>query len=145
MNVTTANNSVELKIETEVQHLRTFVKEELNELRKQIATSRTIPQPSTCSGSCCTTSAIYVDSAQAHASQELMPNNANVREQASAVRPIGETSGMNLVQSTAFKAGDSITRILSSKRMTDNNLKVNIKTYSGGRIRTVESSIIKMA
>ncbi|MEW8547324.1 MAG: hypothetical protein AB2693_27770 [Candidatus Thiodiazotropha sp.] len=47
--------------------------------------------------------------------------------------------------STAFIAGDSITRILSTKKMTDSNLKVHVKTHPGARIRTVENSLIKLA
>ena len=45
----------------------------------------------------------------------------------------------------AFITGDSITQILSTKRMSDSGLKVNIKTHSGARIRTIENSVIKMA
>ena len=45
----------------------------------------------------------------------------------------------------AFIAGDSITQILSTKRMSDSDLKLNIKTHSGARIRTIENSVIKMA
>ena len=49
------------------------------------------------------------------------------------------------MRKTAFIAGDSITSILSTKRMSDQKLKVNVKTHSGGRVRTVENSLIKMA
>ena len=45
----------------------------------------------------------------------------------------------------AFIAGDSITQILSTQRMSDSGLKMNIKTHSGARIRTIENSLIKMA
>ena len=47
------------------------------------------------------------------------------------------------MRKTAFIAGDSITSILTTKRMSSEKLKVNV--HSGGRIRSVESSLIKLA
>ena len=49
------------------------------------------------------------------------------------------------MRKAAFIAGDSITSILSTKRMSDEKLKVNVKTHSGGRVRFVEHSLIKLA
>ena len=52
------------------------------------------------------------------------------------------------VQSRTFRAlilGDSVTRILSSRRMSDTDIKVKIKSHSGGRLQDIHNSITRMA
>jgi len=42
-------------------------------------------------------------------------------------------------QKSAFVAGDSITRILSSAKLSDNELNVKIRTHPGGRVKTIRA------
>ena len=44
----------------------------------------------------------------------------------------------------AFIAGDSMTSVLSSNKMSDSSVKVNIKTHSGGRVRIIKNTFIAM-
>ena len=41
-----------------------------------------------------------------------------------------------------FVAGDSITKILSAGRMSDNNVQTKIKSHPGGRVRAIETTIV---
>ena len=41
--------------------------------------------------------------------------------------------------------GDSVTRILSSKRLSDNDLIVKIESHSGGRLQDLHNSVTRMA
>ena len=43
---------------------------------------------------------------------------------------------------TAFIAGDSVTKILSTAKMCDDNLQVRIRSHPGGRVRTIENTIL---
>ena len=46
---------------------------------------------------------------------------------------------------TAFIAGDSMTRVLSTARMCNPNIDVKIKSHSGGRVRDVENTLIRLS
>jgi len=46
---------------------------------------------------------------------------------------------------SAFIAGDSMTRILSTAKMRDQRLDVKVKSHPGGRIRTIENCFIDLS
>jgi hypothetical protein len=48
-------------------------------------------------------------------------------------------------RNTAFIAGDSMTRVLSTARMCNPNIDVKIKSHSGGRVRDVENTLIRLS
>lgn len=136
MKSTTAHESVEDKIEAEIQDLKDSLLKELNEIKQQVESSRSIqntshqtPSTSTCNQP--------VAQKQKSATREMSKNveSANMNTSNKASEQVN----------TAFIAGDSITRILSTKRMSDSNLDIKIRTHSGGRVRTVENTIIKMS
>lgn len=45
----------------------------------------------------------------------------------------------------ALVLGDSITRVLSTNRMCDQNLRVAIKSHPGGRVKTAENTILNLS
>ena len=139
-----AKDGIEDKIELEIRDLKDVLLQEMHDLRKQIEISRTIQNKTT------TTSSSSVDRRENFIDPErdqptTVMSNHNSRHTINPAIPSTIENNGNSMENTAFIAGDSITQILSSKRMSDANLKVNIKTHSGGRIRTVENSVIKMA
>lgn len=139
-----ATDSVEQKLETEIQDLKDVLLKEMQELREQIEISRTIQSTSsTNTGSIMSRRENDRDTVRDQPA--IRPTDRSGRHTKNSAIPAAVENNINSMDNTAFIAGDSITQILSSKRMTDDNLKVNIKTHSGGRIRSVENSIIQLA
>ena len=143
----TSTDSVENKIECELQDFKDVVLEELWEIKSKIESSRAIQNSRSTS---------YIESSQR---SQLNTNNGTSKQNTTEPTPrntdeptpsnrqssnttINEQSNM---RKTTFIAGDSITSILSTKKMSDQKLKVNVKTHSGGRVRSVENSLIKLA
>ena len=141
MKATTAKESVEDKIESGVRDIKDTVLKEMQDLKKQIETSRAV-RISTVENS-----AGVQQTEQAH---QTIPQSNRTREN-NFNRNSANHTGLARSENTknrdsyVFIAGDSITQILSTKRNTDSSLKGNIKTHSGARIRTIENSVIKMA
>lgn len=139
MKHSSATDSVEDKVELEIRDLKDVLLQEIHDLRRQIELSRAIQTTNL-------TSTDRRENAIApETNQSTVTSVDNSRPSSNPARASAVQNNGNTLESTAFIAGDSITQILSSKRMTDANLKVNIKTHSGGRIRTIENSIIKLA
>lgn len=112
---------------------------EMRDLKTQIETSRAIQ-----SGASITNTTANQSQQEIHSTIRINAVHDDTRT-TDGERPSTSATVNPNVNSTAFIAGDSITQILSTKRMADTNLKVNIKIHSGGRIRTVEGSLIRMA
>ena len=139
----TSTDSVENKIESELQDFKDIVIEELREIKSKIESSRAIQNNRSTSDieSSQPLQVITNNGTSKQNTTEPTPRNRDEPRQSSNIT-INEHSNM---RKTAFIAGDSITSILSTKMMSDQKLKVNVKTHSGGRVRTVENSLIKMA
>ena len=72
-------------------------------------------------------------------------NNRQRTSQTTAVENRTENKQTDKSSKTAFIAGDSLTRILSRKRMVDSNLDIKIKSHPGGKIWDIENTVINMA
>ena len=142
MKATTAKESVEDKIESGVQEIKDIVMKEIHELRTQIETSRAVPTVSAENTAVIPQVENVIGPSRQTDSNSNRGSTDDTRED--HPRSAGSVNNANR-DIQAFIAGDSITQILSTKRMSDSDLKVNIKTHSGARIRTIENSVIKMA
>ncbi|MES9905541.1 MAG: GDSL-type esterase/lipase family protein [Sedimenticola sp.] len=72
-------------------------------------------------------------------------HNGNAQWQKVTNNKTHQNSNPNTNGCTAFIAGDSMTRILSRQKLCDANLDVKVRSLPGGRVRTVENTILKMA
>ena len=143
----TSTDSVENKIECELQDFKDIVSEGLREIKSKIESSRAIQNSRSTS---------EIESSQP---RQVITNEGTSKQNTTEPTPrsrdeptpssrqssnitINEHSNM---RKTAFIAGDSITSILSTKKMSDQKLKVNVKTHSENRVRSVENSLIKLA
>lgn len=131
--------SLEMKFDAEMTNLKSSVLKELNEM-KSIANTCTTPPTS---GQSHTPVNVKIPAST--------PVNSNVNTNQPSSSTMGRPSGISnnresntdpkTRQLKAFVAGDSITKRLSAKKMSDQNLTVKIKSNSGGRIESVEKSI----
>ena len=141
MKATTAKESVEDKIDTGVQEIKDTVMKEIHELRKQIESSRAVFSATAVNTAVTPLTETVSEPMPQPQRNSTRGSTDQTGDQSRSARPVNNTNR----DMQAFIAGDSITQILSTKRMTDSNLKVNIKTHSGARMRTIENSVIKMA
>ena len=114
---------------------------EIHELRTQIETSRAVPTFSAENTAVIPQVENVIEPSRQTDSNSIRGSTNDTRED--HPRSAGCVNNANR-DMQAFIAGDSITHILSTKRMSDSDLKVNIKTHSGARKRTIENSVIKM-
>lgn len=142
MKATTAKESVEDKSDSGVQEIKGTAMKEIHDLRKQIETSRAVFNRATAENAAVTP---LQETVSEPAPQNVRNSNRGSTGQNGDHSRSGRSVGNTNRDMQAFIAGDSITQILSTKRMSDSNLKVNIKTHSGARLRTIENSVIKMA
>lgn len=136
MKSTTANESIEAKIETEIHELKEVFLKEIQEIKNQVEKSMHSHIPTDCPKS----------NSSSQNPVKLTRTDNNTRGTENKNKANEESDGnSDRILSTGFIAGDSITRILSTKRISDTNLDIKIKTHSGGRVRSVENSILSMA
>ena len=148
INTTGLSDTIETKIETEMQDLKDDMRDfkdtvfdAINALKTQIEKSMTVTR--------------------------LCPNqvSSEVQQRAETQEPAETTaiaSGYQPVEITATEAernqrsansrpckafivGDSVTQILSSRRLSDSDLQVKIKSHSGGHLQDLHNSITRMA
>ena len=162
MQSSTSTESVENKIESELQDFKDIVLEELQEIKAKIESSRTL-QNNRITSNIESSQKLPVNKSKDTSDNQtsvptvrnrIEPAQSNSNEPAQRNRhestlengqPLNITNKHSSIRKAAFIAGDSITSILSTKRMSDEKLKVNVKTHSGGRVRFVEHSLIKLA
>ena len=142
MKATTAKESVEDKIESGVQEIKDIVMKEIHELCTQIETSLAVPTVTAENAAVIPPVENVIEPSRQTYSNSNRGSTDAIRDD--NPRSAGSVNNANR-DMQAFIAGDSITQILSTKRMSDSDLKVNINTHSGARIRTIENSVIKMA
>ena len=121
---------VENKIVSEVGDLKNSIMKELDEIKKQIGKSKTL------------TNKDCVDLTETPNSQQR-DNSSKIQTIISARQepsPIPKSR-----RHTAFIAGDSITRALSTGKMRDENLDVQIKTHPGAKVKTLESTFVHIS
>ena len=162
MQSSTSTESVENKIESELQDFKDIVLEELQKIEAKIESSRTL-QNNRITSDVESSQTVPVNKSKDTADNQtsvptvrnrIEPAQSNRNEPAQRNRhestlgngqPLNTTNEHSNMRKAAFIAGDSITSILSTKKMSDEKLKVNVKTHSGGRVRFVEHSLIKLA
>ena len=123
MDVNSKTDIVETKIENEVSELREAIFKELDDIKTQIKRS------------------------VLH-NEEKTPPRINKKSKTNKQTGINEEKsiqieGDNNRPVSVFIAGDSITKILSAGKMSDNRVKTKIKSHPGGRVRRIENTIIK--
>ena len=149
INSTGLSDTIESKIENEMQYLKDDMNdlkdnvfEAINGLRNQIEKSMTVTRLHHNQNNTEST-----QSAETHESIETTAT-ANANETQNQ-HPLERTdSYQQSTDSRTFRAlilGDSVTRILSSKRLSDKDLIVKIKSHSGGRLQDLHNSVTRMA
>ena len=149
MKTSTGCDLIETKLETEIQDLKDVLLKEIQEVRNQVEKSMLITRPAST-----IESAPNVQPVPSNTGSTLRPyTQQNNRQQNNRQRTSQTTAVENRTQNkqtaksikTAFIAGDSLTRILSCKRMVDSNLDIKIKSHPGGKIWDIENTVINMA
>ena len=149
INSTGLSDTIESKIENEMQCLKDDMKdwkdtvfEAINGLKIQVEKSMTVTRLQNNHNQNITES---TQGAEIQESIETaVTTNANENQD-----PLERNdSYQQTTDSRTFRAlilGDSVTRILSSKRLSDNDLIVKIKSHSGGRLQDLHNSVTRMA
>ena len=156
-----AQGSIQQKVETEISSLKDLVFKELGEIKEQLKcslaqTSTKITQstqtekaviPETYSNvlktPISTTKATQSDHTDKAATQETHSNVSKTPISTRAKDNNPPHSKETNHQYRVFIAGDSITKILSTRKMSNSKVNVKIKSHPGGRIRTVERTFIE--
>ena len=120
MKATTAKESVEDKIESGVQKIKDIVMKEIHELRTQIETSRAVPTVSAENTAVIPQVENVIEPFRQTDSNSNRGSTDDTRED--HPRSAGSVNNANR-DMQSFIAGDSITQILSTKRMSDSDLK----------------------
>ena len=120
------SEEVEDKIEAEVADLKKVIMNELKGIKIQIDKSKFFTSNDG-------------DKGTANRNSSKIPTIINARPET----PV--SSNPEKKRHSAFIAGDSITRALSTGKMRDDNLDVQIKTHPGGKVKTLESTFSHMA
>ena len=128
-----ATENLENKVTSEIHELKKVLMKELNDVKSQIQKSQYIRSTSTNNNQKSTEGARTMDGTPKQistvvSSREDRPTKTHTRNE----------------QHSAFIAGDSITRILSAAKMSDSALGVKIKSHPGGRIKTIENTVVSM-
>ena len=129
---------LEAKIESEMTDLKDEMLEfkdsimsAINGLRSQVEKSMTVTRPN-------------IQTYQASAQQR--PQISEIQETAATNTTMTDTQQQSASRKcTALIIGDSTTRILSSNRLSDDDLQVKIKSHSGGRLHDLYNSVIHLA
>lgn len=123
-------DTIEHKIESELGDLREALMSEIMQIKEQVKKSVDF-QAKMSSG----TSSTQMDKHQ------TKPRNPTDQGTVRSPAPSNQLSKSKSV----FIAGDDMTGSLSSRLMSTNNMSVKIKTHRGGRIETIENSLVKLA
>ena len=131
MSSTGATDSIENKLETEIDSLKSELMLEIQEIKEQIKRSTDFQ------------TALQNEASAAHEENQTRPSNA-VQNRWSTEKPTNVPAAQSYAKSV-FIAGDDATSILSPRIMSDNDMTVKIKTHKEACIRTIESSLVKLA
>ena len=146
IDTTGLTDTIEMKIENEMQDLKDGMKDfkdtvfdAIHALENQVEKSMTVSR--LCQNQ---------DNTEVLQSAETQEPNATTsrdnQTMESSVTEIGSRQqSAERRTCKAFIIGDSVTRILSSTRLSDKDLKVKIKRHSGGRLQDLQNSITRLA
>jgi hypothetical protein len=143
--IDSSTESLETKVTNEVNELKRVLIKELDELKEQINKSKSLTTKPTTNDPYKTSEQMPIRTMISNRNDTVDPHSGGARRQAD----LSKKNDASYYRSesgrqTAFVAGDSITRILSAAKMSDNNLEVKIKSHPGGRVRTVENTVRSM-
>ena len=136
---TGTTDTIEAKIENEMTELKdemTGFKDSIfaaiNGLKSQIEKSMTVTRPDT----------------QTRQIQQ-MPQRTEIQDTTATSTTVTDTQQQSAAtcsrKCTALIIGDSTTRILSSNKLSNDDLQVKIKSHAGGRLHDLYNSVIHMA
>ena len=129
---------------SEIRQLKALLLEELEDIKCQI--KKNICKESTTGTAPSETSLKHRGTENAnkkHASYGAAATSG--KHSSSPKQSCNEAGQSKQAPRNAFILGDSLTKVLSTRRMSKMNLKVAVKTHPGGRVRTAENTILNIA
>ena len=139
INTTGLSDTIAAKIENEMQDIKDEMQDfkdtvfaAITGLKNQVEKSMTVTRSVMPPNQVATQQALQISETQELT--ETTTTATDTQQQSAASRTY-----------SAFIVGDSVTRILSSNKLSDNELQVKIKSHSEGRLQDLHNSIIRMA